>query len=197
MKNIPGKRTYAVVQYILRFGMWEILSQSSPFSFLHLCINWGQSMMRKEVRWLIPLESDVRLGQFPISRDCKEVRWLIPSRSDVRLSQDQILNVWREVRFLNHSSGRDSNSSIWYKHKCFNLERGGEKEEEEEEEEDGNEEALPPLLFISIVSSNAFKLLWIKVSCLSRFGNSGMQVILGQFFIHKKERRGKYGMCWW
>ena len=160
MKNIPGKRTYAVVHLMSRFGMWEILSQSSPFSFSHLCFNWGQLL---------------------ICSLCKEVRWLIPSGSDVRLSQDQISNLSREVRFLNHSSGRDSNSSgILHKRKCFNLKRGGEKEEEEEEEEDGNEEALPPLLFISIVSSNAFKLLFLNQSRSSRFGNSGMQVILGQ-----------------
>ena len=152
--------------------MWEILSQSSPFSFSHLCFNWGQPL---------------------IFRDCKEVRWLIPSGSDVRLGQYASTNLSREVRFLNHSSGRDSNSFIPDKVKYFNLERGGEKEEEE----DGNEEALPPLLFISIVSSNAFKLLLFNQRPSSRFGNSGMQVILGQSEKWKWERRGKYSMCWW
>ena len=145
--------------------MWEILSQSSPFSFSHLCFNLGQLpifRVCKEVRWLIHSRTDARLGQSLIYRVCKEVRWLIPSGSDVRLGQSASSNLSREVRFLNHSSGRDSNSSgILHKRKCFNLERGGEKEEEEEEEEDGNEEALPPLLFISIVSSNAFQPLYL------------------------------------
>ena len=181
--------------------MWEILSQSSPFSFSHLCFNWEQQPMIcrvcKEVWWLIHSGSDVRLVQSLISRNRKEVRWLIPSGSDVRLGHSQISNLSREVRFLNHSSGRDSNSCRSHNFNSFNLERGGEKEEEEEEEEDGNEEALPPLLFISIVSSNAFQLQFLNQSISSRFGNSGMQVILGQYQNWKRERRGKEGMCWW
>ena len=121
--------------------MWEILSQSSPFSFSHLCFNWGQ---------------------LRICRVRKEVRWLIPSGSDIRLGQPRICKLLREVRFLNHSSGRDSNLRL--KVNRFNLERRGEKGEEKEEEENGNEEALTLVLFISIVSSNAFKLLLLNQS---------------------------------
>ena len=121
--------------------------------------------------------------QFQINSRQREVRLRIAPDIDVILGQSQIRSSLRE--YSAHSAGRDTISSIESKVISFNLER--REEEDNEEEEEGTEK------LIDIVSCKGFKLTLTKYRDSSRLGNRGMEVILGQLLIYKKERRGKKG----